>query len=212
VLARRPSWAEEVAARLRASSDRRREARWIVATATLIVLIVAAGTVALALIRPRPAIAHAPARTPHVIAPSSPVPSASAGIPVTLAESAAASPYQAGVLAFVSRYFAAINRHDFGAYERLFGPALRANLSATAFGSGYGTTTDIRITLRAIGVLSASEVVAQVTFTSHQQPATSPTNSVCTAWNVSLFLARQLRGYLLQQPPPWYQASFTACP
>jgi hypothetical protein len=115
------------------------------------------------------------------------------------------------VLSFLTSYFAAIDDHDFTAYQQLFSPPLSTTLSATAFSAGYGTTTDSAITLTSIGVAGSGGLVAQVTFVSHQEPAASPTNSACTSWNVSLYLLEQGGSYLLEQPPPGYQAFYAAC-
>jgi hypothetical protein len=114
-------------------------------------------------------------------------------------------------MSFLVSYFTAINTHDFTAYQQLFDPQLRAAESATAFDAGYGTTTDSAIALTSIGVIGAGELVAEVTFVSHQLPAASPTNSACTAWTVSLYLLQQGGRYELQQPPAGYLASYNAC-
>jgi len=180
----------------------------------LIVLIIAAGTALLELGRP------GPSRSPQAGAAgntSSPAPSpdvapSPAGLPMSVEQAAASSPHETAVLAFLTGYFTAINNHDFTAYQQLFSPPLRSELSATTFSAGYGTTTDAAITLTSIGVIGSGELVAQVTFVSYQQPAASPTNSACTSWSVSLYLLQQGGSYLLQQPPAGYQASYTVCP
>jgi hypothetical protein len=144
-------------------------------------------------------------------------PAASVAVPptpgpqVSVAPLAASSPYETAVLSFLASYFTAINDHDFTAYQELFSPELRAAESPTAFSAGYGTTTDSAITLTSIGVIGSGELVAQVAFVSHQQPAASPTDSACTAWTVSLYLLQQGGSYQLQQPPAGYQASYAAC-
>ena len=206
------SRAGDLPARVRGSVARRNEGRWIVAAATLIVLIIAAGTVLLLLGRPGPTSAP-PARP---IARTRP-PTASPAVPptpgpqVAVAASAASSPHEAAVLSFLASYFTAINDHDFTAYQQLFSSPLRADLSAPSFSTGYGTTTDSAITLTGIEVIGSGELVAHVTFVSDQQPAASPTNSACTAWSVSLYLLQQAGSYLLEQPPAGYQASYSAC-
>lgn len=211
--------AAELGARLTASARQRREGRWLVAAATLIVLIIAAGTVLLELGR------HVPAGSPQARPAdraSSPTghpttPAASAAVPpspgpqITVTPAAASSPHETAVLSFLTSYFAAIDSHDFTAYQQLFSAPLRTTLSASAFSAGYGSTSDSAITLTSIGVAGSGGLVAQVTFVSHQQPAVSPTNSACTSWSVSLYLLEQGGSYLLEQPPPGYQASYTAC-
>jgi hypothetical protein len=133
------------------------------------------------------------------------------GPQVSVAPLAASSPHETAVLSFLVSYFTAINDHDFTAYQQLFDPELRAAESQTAFSAGYGTTTDSAITLTSIGVIGTGELVAEVTFVSHQQPAASPTDSACTAWTVSLYLLQHDGSYELQQPSAGYQASYTAC-
>lgn len=208
-----PSWADEVAFRLGAAASTRREARWIVAAAALMVLIVAGAAVVLTLAQPGSASPAPPVQTPHASAPASPVPSAPAGTAVAVAPTAVGAPHRAAVVSFLTAYFTAINNHDYAAYQQLFNPALRSDLTETGFGIGYGTTTDSSIMLHGITVMATGELVAKVTFTSQQQPQTSPTNSPCTAWNVSLYLLPQRGSYQLQQPPAGsgYQATFSAC-
>jgi hypothetical protein len=206
------SQARDLAARLGASGRRRYEGRWLVAAGTLTVLIIAAGTALLQLGRAghvssppaRPA-ARTSGPAASVTAPPTPGPQ------VSVAPQAASSPYETAVLSFLASYFTAINDHDFTAYQELFRPELRAAESSTAFSAGYGTTTDSAITLTSIGVIGSGELVAQVAFVSHQQPAASPTNSACTEWTVSLYLLQQAGSYELQQPPPGYGASYAAC-
>jgi hypothetical protein len=199
-------------ARPRAADGRRREGRWLIASATLIVLIIAAGAAWAALGRaghasPPPVRPTVRTSTPAA-SPAAPL---ARGPQVSVAPLAASSPYETTVQSFLVSYFTAINDHDFTAYQQLFDPELRAAESATAFSAGYGTTTDSAITLTSIGVIGTGELVAAVTFVSHQQPAASPTDSACTAWTVSLYLLQHNGSYELQQPPPGYQVSYTAC-
>jgi len=206
--------AANLTARLATSTAQRREGHWLVVSAMLIVLIIAAGTVLLEVGRPS-AASPPPARAADSggrPAPSPDVLPSPAGLPMSVESAAASSPHEAAVLAFLTSYFTAINNHDFAAYQRLFSPSLRADLSATTFNAGYGTTTDAAITLTDIAVIGSGELDAQVTFVSYQQPAASPTNSDCTSWSVSLYLLQQGGSDLLQQPPAGYQASYTACP
>ena len=207
------SRSDHLAARPSASASRRSEGHWIVAAATLVVLIIATGTVLLLLLgRSGPASTPRarPAARPTTPAASPAVPPARSAL-ISVAGSAASSPHEAAVMTFLTSYFTAINDHDFTAYQQLFSAPLRADLSAPSFSAGYETTTDSAITLGGIEVIGSGELVAQVTFVSHQQAAASPTNSACTAWSVSLYLLQQGDSYLLQQPPTGYQASYSAC-
>jgi hypothetical protein len=208
----RPRARDLATRRLRASAGQRNEGGRLIAAATMIVLIIAAGTVLLLLGRTGPA--SSPRARP---ADSTTRPTASPAVPpapgpqISVAPLAASSPHETAVLSFLASYFTAINDHDFTAYQQLFSPSLRPAESAAAFSAGYRTTTDSAMRLTSIGVIGSGELVAQVTFISHQQPAASPTNTACTAWTVSLYLLQQDGSYLLQQPPAGYQASFTAC-
>jgi hypothetical protein len=85
----------------------------------------------------------------------------------------------AAVAAFLTGYFAAINRHDYGGYLRLFGPGSRRSLSAAGFRAGYGTTRDSAETLTGVGAAGHGEVAATVTFTSRQALASSPARAAC---------------------------------
>lgn len=204
----------EVGARISSSAAWRRESRWLVASAMLIVLIIAAGTALLEIGHPGPATSARAGRAAATSAPpASPAVSPSPpGLQVSVATPAAASPHEAVVLSFLTSYFTAINNHDFAAYQGLFSVPLQADLSPSSFSAGYGTTTDSAIRLTDIAVIGSGELVAQVSFISHQQPTASPTDSACTSWTVSLYLLQQDGSYLLQQPPPGYQASYSACP
>lgn len=197
------------------ADGQRPEGRWLIASATLIVLIIAAGAAwaALAHLGPAGHASQPPVRpTVRTSAPAaSPAAPLAQGPQVSVAPLAASSPYETTVLSLLVSYFTAINDHDFTAYQQLFDPELRAAESATVFSAGYGTTTDSAITLTSIGVIGTGELVAEVTFVSHQQPVASPTDSACTAWTVSLYLLQHNGSYELQQPPPGYQVSYTAC-
>jgi hypothetical protein len=130
---------------------------------------------------------------------------------VAVDPAAASAPHEAAVVAVLNRYFSAINDHAYGAYERLFSPAVRSGLSQATFMAGFGTTHDSAVTLRRMSALGTGELEVSVTFTSHQQPSASPTQSSCTAWQISLYLVKQGRRYLLTAPPPGYQASYRSC-
>ncbi len=130
---------------------------------------------------------------------------------VTVEPHAGASPDVAAVAAVLNRYFSAIDRHAYRAYKRLFSPAARGGLSAATFLSGYGTTRDSAATLHSVRVIGAGQIEAVVTFTSHQQSASSPTQSRCTAWQVSLHLVKRGGRYLLDGPPGGRQPSYRRC-
>jgi hypothetical protein len=197
--------------------------RWIALTAAMAVLVMAAAAAALALANGRagggsPQAGARASQSGPAVGPSPTVPrqtqatALAAGRRVAVAAGAAASPHARPVVAFLTRYFAAINGHDYRAYLRLYSPAIRGSLTPAAFSAGYGTTRDSLATLRHVGVTGPGHLDAVVTFTSHQQPGQSASQSACTRWRISLYLIREGNRYLLQTPPSGYLASFRACP
>jgi hypothetical protein len=117
----------------------------------------------------------------------------------------------AAVAAFLTGYFAAINRHDYGGYLRLFGPGSRRSLSAAGFRAGYGTTRDSAETLTGVGAAGHGAVAATVTFTSRQAPAASPAHAACVRWRITIYLARRAGRYVIENPPAGYAAADRAC-
>jgi hypothetical protein len=140
-----------------------------------------------------------------------PKPRTTAGPLITVAPAVAGAPQAAAVGAFLTRYFTAINDHDYAAYRLLFSPKLRGGLSAAAFTSGYGSSQDSGAVLRSIAAPAAGQLQAAVSFVSHQQPADSATRSTCTAWTISLYLVKRGTEYVLESPPAGYRATATAC-
>ena len=114
-------------------------------------------------------------------------------------------------MSFLSRYFTAINSHDYDAYQRLFSVPGRDELSVANFNSGYATSRDSRAVLHSVSVVGPGQLAVLVTFTSHQQPAASPTHTSCTAWSISLYLIRREHRYLMQSPPGNYGAFASSC-
>jgi hypothetical protein len=194
--------------------------RWIALTAAMAVLVMAAAAVTLAMAygradsgNPQPDARAKPSGPPAGRSPTAPRtgPTALASGNVAVAAGAAASPHARPVVSFLTRYFAAINHHDYRAYLRLFSHTDRGSLTPAAFSAGYGSTRDSLATLRHIGVVRPGQLAAVVTFTSHQRPGQSPSHSACTRWRISVYLILESTGYLLQTPPSRYQASFRAC-
>jgi hypothetical protein len=130
---------------------------------------------------------------------------------VAIAAGARARPGSAAVDAFVARYFAAINRHDYRGYLRLFGPGSRRSLSAAGFRAGYATTRDSAETLTQIAAAGPGRVAATVTFTSTQAPAASPAHAACVRWRVTIYLLRRDGRYVIGNPPAGYAAADRAC-
>jgi hypothetical protein len=189
--------------------------RWIALTAAiLVVLIAAAGSVTLVVQRGRLSLSVGSGRpsvtaTRPASAPGSGAPAGQNGLIVVSA--VASAPNEAAVVAFLDRYFDAVNSHDFTVYKRLFILALRPRLSPASFSAGFGTTTDSGEQLHSISVIGGGEVDAAVTFIGRQATAGRPTDPTCTAWSVELYLSWRGTRYLLVAAPLWYQASDSGC-
>ncbi len=110
----------------------------------------------------------------------------------------------------VDDYFSSINNHDYQAYTALRSPQAQT-ISQSQFVNGYGSTTDDGETLRTISSADNGDVVAGVTFTSHQDPSQSANNNACTAWTISLYLVPDNGSYLIDNPPSGYHAKDSAC-
>jgi hypothetical protein len=203
------------ASRRRGWTGRPRGGRWISAAAAAGVVIIATAAVVILLNHGRPAPSAGRGSTPGSGAPGqqrqpTAAPKASSG-PLTVTPAAAAGPDAKAVARLVTRYFRAINNHDFALYRTLFSASLRGGLSSAAFARGYGTSRDSLATLQGITRSGAGELNAAVSFTSHQQSADTPSHSACTTWRISLYLARQGHGYVIVSPPAGYKASFGTC-
>jgi hypothetical protein len=130
---------------------------------------------------------------------------------VAISAGARGRPAAVAVAAFLARYFAVINRHDYRGYLRLFGPGSGRSLSAAGFAAGYGTTRDFAATLSGITAAGPGEVAAAVTFTSRQAPAASPAHAACVRWRITIYLARRDGRYVIENPPAGYAAADRAC-
>ncbi len=117
----------------------------------------------------------------------------------------------AGVAAFLTQYFAAINDHDYQAFSSLFEPGASPVQSDAAFRSGYRTSRDSGARLVALGQTAGGEWAASLTFNSQQDPAVSATHTACTTWGVTFYLVPVGTSYLIGPPPPGYQASALPC-
>ncbi len=206
------AWREE-------TSRDTRNGHWIALAVAAVVLVGTAAALTVALYASQPggsraagAGASAPARASTKPGQTGGAAAASGGTGlISVAPAAAGSAHATAVVTFLTRYFTAINGHDYAAYRKLFRPAVRAELSAQEFSAGYGSTRDSLAVLRSVGVARAGRLDVLITFTSHQRPAGSPTHSACTRWSIRLYLVRRDGSYLLQRPPSGYRASFRAC-
>jgi hypothetical protein len=156
--------------------------------------------------------ASPPAETP-VTTPPAPSPSAPSAGTVAVASAAAQQPDTPAVTDFLNQYFAAINDHDYQAYTALLDPGLQQNMTAAQFDSGYGSTADSSEMLTGTSTAANGDTVADVTFTSRQNPAESVNHrEACTDWQISLFLESNGTSYVMGPAPAGYRASSTACP
>jgi hypothetical protein len=157
---------------------------------------------------PSPTTSSSPTASPTGSPTVSPTPSGVAAGPGVTGNAA-----EPGVLAFLNSYFAAINAHDYAAYNALLDPQLQQNDSQATFNHGYGTTKDSAETLTGITDTGGGGEAATVAFTSHQSAADSATNSTCTSWTITLYLEPNPNGtgYLDGPAPSGYHASYQAC-
>lgn len=149
-----------------------------------------------------------PTGSPTSSPTASPTSSPKAGL--TISPGASANPAEPGVAALVSKYFTAINAHDYNAYNNLLEPQLQANDSPSTFHSGYGSTTDLNERLTSISDTSNGEA-ATLSFTSHQSAAHSATGTACTNWTITLYLEPSGSSYLIGPAPSGYHAHYAAC-
>jgi hypothetical protein len=201
-----------------------------VAIIAVIVLALAGGGTAAALVLtgghgrasaappPRHTPSHTPAPTPTPSAPSptpsspavSPTPTATG--PVTVAPGVVSDTQTTQIVTLLDSYFGAINSHSYQAYIALLSPQQAQGLTAARFSSGFGSTKDSDETLQGISLGPDGTTVANVTFTSHQNPAASVNGSEsCTNWNISLYLEQGGSGYVIGKSPPSYHAGYAAC-
>lgn len=144
--------------------------------------------------------------------PLPPLPSASTGQAVVAVKGAAAQDSAASpVAAFLDRYFTAINSHRYYAYEALLVPQLQRGLTRASFNNGYQGTIDSAISLINISTADNGDTRAVLKFTSHQIPNAANHQESCTNWRISLFLAQNGGGYLIDLPPPWYHSASAPC-
>jgi hypothetical protein len=167
------------------------------------------------------AVAHtAPAGSPAAVTPTTALPSApSQTVPqavgtVTLSPDVLQDTDAQSVAAFLNQYFGAINSHDYQSYRALLSPQVRQSFSKAQFDHGYQTTADSAEMLTGLSTADTNDLEADVTFTSHQDPAESVDGTQsCTDWSISLFLEPDGSGsgYLIAQAPAGYHASYQAC-
>jgi hypothetical protein len=141
---------------------------------------------------------------------SSPKASAGSGL-VAVAPGVSRQAPEPRVVAYLDDYFTAINRHSYRRFAVLLGAQMRQTLPGPAFYAGYRTTTDSAARLTGLSPEGGGRVEADVAFTSHQAPGTSPSHSGCTRWRIALVLAPRHGRLVLEPPPSGYHASYQAC-
>jgi hypothetical protein len=130
---------------------------------------------------------------------------------VAVSTAAQQDPAEPTVLAWLDRYFSAINTHDYQAYIGLLDAKEAANESMSDFASGYGTTTDSAASLASISDLNGGGEAATVSFTSHQSPAQSVNDSSCDRWTITVYLEPSGGSYVTVPPPADYHSSYGSC-
>ncbi len=130
---------------------------------------------------------------------------------VTVAPAAAANPAAPRVTRFLTRYFKAINAHNYHAYRRLLDGQMRQVETAQRFSAGFRSTRDSGARLNELYQTPDGRLSAVVAFTSHQSPADSPDQSACTHWTITLYLEQAGGSYVIGPPPIGYQASHAGC-
>jgi hypothetical protein len=192
--------------------------------AVVIVLLAGGSGVAWLIGRHKPApvgstlATTAPAAPPATPSPSgSPAPSPSSSAAnsgpglVTVTDAAAQDPQAQSVAAFLDNYFTAINSHRYDAYKALLMPQLQQGLTQASFDSGYQGTVDSAVQLVNISAAAGGDTQAMLEFTSNQTPDAANNEESCTNWSISLFLAQQGGGYLIDVAPPEYHAASAPC-
>jgi hypothetical protein len=186
--------------------------RTIVIVAAVLVLLVGGGVGAWATLSPSgPTTVQPSGSQSNGPAPSSgPATTPPGGGIVAIAPGVAKSSTGTSVIAFLNSYFTAINDYNFQAYHALLDAKMQRAETAGDFDSGYRSVRDSDIVLTSI-VPGSSQVVASMTFTSHQPVSNSPTHSSCTHWDTTLYLTPQGSSYVIGQPPSNYHAAYHAC-
>lgn len=205
--------------------------RKIIIAALAVVVVLAAVGVTAGVVMNRPHVppsapvaqrsptGHASANTtaPGTASPTaprtaSPAASGPGNSTVAVSPGAAGNPAAVPIANLLTRYFTAINKHDYEAYSSLLDPQVQQQVTPSEFAKGYRTTMDSAARLTGISTGADGHPQATVTFTSHQDPSDSPDNSGCTNWSITLFLEQDSSGgYLVGQPPQGYQATHQPC-
>jgi hypothetical protein len=139
-------------------------------------------------------------------------PDSSGAVGVTVGAGASQDTAASSVAGFLGQYFAAINARDYQSYFSMLSPQVQQGMTQAQFEKGYRSTADSNETLVGISAAPDGDLAAEVTFTSHQNPADSPDQSEsCTDWDITVFLAQSGSGYVIDPAPADYHASYQPC-
>lgn len=152
----------------------------------------------------------APPITPPSPAAASTAPAAPPG-PVSISSAAQDNGQAQAAAEFLDQYFNAINNHDYGSYSALLTPDQQG--SQSSFENGYSTTQDSDETLENLSSGGpGGDYVAEVSFTSNQDPSQSVDGAGCNDWDLNLYLMPEGNGsFLIDKPPSGYHAHYTDC-
>lgn len=159
------------------------------------------------------AAATTPESSSSATGPTSPTasPPASPSPKVSVAPGLTSNPAEPAIVAFLDRYFTAINSHDYAAFSSLLDAKEQSVNTPSTFDTGYGTTRDSAEALTRITSTGGGNEAATVSFTSHQNPAQSASKTACTSWTITLYLQPNGASYLIGPAPAGYHASYEAC-
>jgi len=148
--------------------------------------------------------------SPSTSAPVSQPPGPAGSTPVALGPGVPQDGASQRLDAFASRYFTAINHHDYQAYIALLGNVKIPTRSE--FTAGYGSTSDSAATLTSTLGQGGGDWAIGLSFISHQATSQSKTGTTCTDWQITLYLVPDGASYVEDSPPPGYHPSYQACP
>ncbi len=140
-----------------------------------------------------------------VLSPSGTSPSPSG---VTIGTGVSQDPNASSVAGFLGQYFAAINAHDYQSYLSLLSPQLQQATTQAQFDKGYRSTADSDERLVGLSTASDGDLTAEVTFTSHQNPADSPDKSIMHQLGHIPVPGPGWLGYVIDPAPSGYQATY----
>lgn len=124
------------------------------------------------------------ASSPRLTSTPQPTSSVPGGVEVDLSAEAQSSPHAAAVQNLLSRYFAAINAHDFSAWADTVTPAQSAAVDQQSWEQAYRTTVDSNVYVS--DITDDAPMSVRIQFVSKQDPELAPTSLPvgCINWDV----------------------------